>query len=88
MSVGKKYTGSMEHVLMKYVQDRLGELEKVDLSRVFIVHSGMEDPALLDKVREAVLAMAPFEDVQMARAGCTISNHCGPNTLGVLYCKK
>jgi len=88
MVVGKKYTGAMEPVLMKYVKDRLGDLEKVDLSRVFITHSGMTNPELVDKVREAVLAIAPFEDVQVTRAGCTVSMHCGPNTLGVLFCKK
>ena len=60
----------------------------VDLSRVFITHSGMTDPTLVDKVKDAVLAIAPFEDVQVTRAGCTVSNHCGPNTLGVLFCRK
>ena len=88
MGVGKKYTGSHEAVLMKYIKDRLSKLEEVDLSRVFITHSGMTDPALVDKVKDAVLAIAPFEDVQVTRAGCTISNHCGPNTLGVLFCRK
>ena len=88
MGVGKKYTGSHEAVLMKYIKDRLSKLEEVDLSRVFITHSGMSDPALVDKVKDAVLAIAPFEDVQVTRAGCTVSMHCGPNTLGVLFCKK
>ncbi len=88
MVVGKKYTGAMEPVLLKYVKDRLGDLEKVDLSRVFITHSGMTNPELVDKVKDAVLAIAPFEDVQVTRAGCTVSMHCGPNTLGVLFCKK
>ena len=88
MGVGKKYTGSHEAVLMKYIKDRLSKLEEVDLSRVFITHSGMTDPTLVDKVKDAVLAIAPFEDVQVTRAGCTISNHCGPNTLGLLFCRK
>ena len=88
MGVGKKYTGSHEAVLMKYIKDRLSKLEEVDLSRVFITHSGMTDPTLVDKVKDAVLAIAPFEDVQVTRAGCTISNHCGPDTLGILFCKK
>jgi len=88
MLVGKKYTGSIENVLSKYVKDRLNNLEDLDLSRVFITHSGMSDPAIIDKVKDAVLAIAPFEDVQITRAGCTVSNHCGPNTLGVLFCKK
>ena len=55
---------------------------------MFITHSGMTNPELVDKVKEAVLAIAPFEDVQVTRAGCTVSMHCGPNTLGVLFCKK
>ena len=88
MGVGKKYTGSHEAVLMKYIKDRLSKLEEVDLSRVFITHSGMTDPALVDKVKDAVLAIAPFEDVQVTRAGCTVSNHCGPNCLGILYYNK
>ena len=88
MTVGKKYTGNMGNVLMKYVSDRLVDLEAVDLSRIFITHSGMSDPALLDKVKDAVLAIAPFEDVQVTRAGCTVSMHCGPNTLGLIFCKK
>ena len=88
MLVGKKYTGSIENVLSKYVKDRLNNLEDLDLSRVFITHSGMSDPAIIDKVKDAVLAIAPFEDVQITRAGCTVSNHRGPNTLGVLFCKK
>lgn len=88
MGVGKKYTGSHEAVLMKYIKDRLSKLEEVDLSRVFITHSGMTDPTLVDKVKDAVLAIAPFEDVQVTRAGCTVSNHCGPNTLGLLFCRK
>ena len=88
MGVGKKYTGSQEKVLLKYVGYRLLHLEDVDLSRVFITHSGMDDPALVDKVKDAVLAAAPFEEVLVTRAGCTISNHCGPNTLGVLFCRK
>ena len=88
MVVGKKYTGNMENVLMKYVKDRLANLEDVDLSRVFITHSGMTDPTLVDKVTDAVLSIAPFENVHHTRAGCTVSMHCGPNTLGVLFCKK
>ena len=88
MGVGKKYTGSHEAVLMKYIKDRLSKLEEVDLSRVFITHSGMTDPTLVDKAKDAVLAIAPFEDVQVTRAGCTVSNHCGPNTLGLLFCRK
>ncbi len=88
IQVGKKYTGSLESVIMKYIGDKLSRLEDVDLSRVFITHSGLTDPLLLDKIKDAVLAIAPFEDVLVCRANCTVSNHCGPNTVGVIFCKK
>ena len=36
-------------------------------------------------VKEAVEAHSPFETVYETTAGCTISCHCGPGTLGVLF---
>ena len=39
---------------------------------------------LVDMVREAV----PGAEVHSAKAGCTITSHCGPKTLGVLFLKK
>jgi fatty acid-binding protein DegV len=34
---------------------------------------------------DAVKAIAPEAEVHITRAGCTISSHCGRNTLGVLF---
>jgi len=31
---------------------------------------------------------SPFEEVIVSRAGCTISSHCGRNTLGILFMRK
>ena len=39
---------------------------------------------VLERV-EAVKAIAPEAEVHITRAGCTISSHCGRNTLGVLF---
>lgn len=33
----------------------------------------------------AVRSYQPFEEVLHTRAGCTVSSHCGPRTLGILY---
>lgn len=87
MGVGKKYTGSMEVVLQKYIRDRLANPEELDLSRIFITHSGI-DEKLIRHARETLLACAPFHEVLVTRAGCTVSNHCGPGTLGVLFFRK
>lgn len=87
MGVGKKYTGNMETVLQKYVRDRLANSEELNLSRIFITHSGIEEK-YVQVARETLLACAPFREVLVTQAGCTVSNHCGPGTLGILFFRK
>lgn len=87
MGVGKKYRGSMKKALSAYVADRLAEPDGIDLHRIFITHS-MTDGTLALEVAELVKELAPFEEVLVTTAGSTISNHCGPNCLGILYYNK
>ncbi len=84
MKVGAKYRGSFPRCLEHYVLDRLIAGRDADLSRAFITHSGCA-PETVRAVRELVKARAPFEEVYETRAGCTVSGHCGPGTLGVLF---
>jgi len=87
MGVGKKYRGSMEKCLTQYVRDRLAGRDDVDTGRIFITHSGVT-PDLIEKVRDEVLKHQKFEEVLITRAGSTISSHCGPGTLGILFLTK
>lgn len=87
MGVGKKYRGSFAKVLGGYVADRLQNPEDLDLTRVFVTHAGC-DEAIYKQCVEQVKAIAPFREVHVTRAGCTISSHCGRNTLGVLFIRK
>ena len=87
MSVGKKYRGKFEVVLQKYIEDRIGDASDIDLDRVFVTHAGC-DPEIYQACVEKVKALAPFKEVFVTRAGCTISSHCGRNTLGVLFVRK
>lgn len=87
MSVGKKYRGSLEKCLAAYVTDRLKDRSDLDLSRIFITHSAMPDGSC-ENVAELVKSLAPFQEVLDADAGCTVCNHCGPGTLGVLFLRK
>ncbi len=87
MGVGKKYRGDMEKSIMQYVRGRLENQENVDCGRIFVTHSGV--PAdILEKVKALVKELHPFEEVIETKAGCTISSHCGPNCLGVLFFRK
>jgi len=52
--------------------------------RVFLTHSGC-DQAVIDAVKEQLEALNYFEEILITRAGCVITSHCGPGTLGVLF---
>lgn len=84
MVVSKKYRGSFEKVLREYVADHLAQREDLDLSRIFVTHSGM-DEAQVQAVVEQLKSLHPFREVLVTVAGCTVSSHCGPGTLGVLF---
>ena len=87
MGVGKKYRGKFEKVLLTYVADRLADAEDICLDRVFVTHAGC-DPKVVESVAEAVKNTLPFREILVTRAGCTVSSHCGANTLGVRFIRK
>ncbi len=87
MEVGKKYRGSFKSSLEKYLKDRFEAIDLIDSKRVFITHPAV-DEELVTFIKELITSYNHFNDVHVTNAGCTISSHCGPHTLGVLYVKK
>lgn len=87
MGVGKKYRGKFGDVLKTYVAERIGDGSDIDLDRVFVTHAGCDED-IVNAVVEDVKKAAPFKEVFLTRAGCTISSHCGADTLGVLFIRK
>lgn len=87
MDVAKKYRGKYSEVLKQYVAEQIGDGSDIILDRVFVTHAGC-DPQLVDEIVALVKKLAPFKEVFMTRAGCTVSSHCGANTLGVLFIRK
>ncbi|NLI53145.1 MAG: DegV family protein [Clostridiales bacterium] len=88
MVVGKKYMGKLAPSLMKYVDDQLKDRTDLVLERVFVTHSGMDDPSIIDRVVARIRELQPFREIFVTQASCTISAHSGPNTLGVLFLTK
>lgn len=84
MIASKKYRGSIDSAILKYVADLEEELAKAKKDRIFITHSGC-DKELIAKVREKLEALNRFDEILVTRAGSVISSHCGPGTLGVLF---
>lgn len=87
MMVGKKYRGRFDACLESYVNDRLSGRGDIVYERVFITHP-MCTSETVAKVRETIGRLAPFQHIIETNAGCTVSNHCGPNTLGILFIRK
>ena len=85
MGVGKKYRGAYQKCLLQYVKERLEGRNDIDLHRIFITESSGFTPEEVAEVEAAVRGYQPFEEVLHTRAGCTVSSHCGPRTLGILY---
>ena len=87
MSVGKKYRGNYSKCLANYVKERLEGREDIDWDTLFVTKTVVSDDNY-DAVMEAVSTYGHFEQIHETTAGCTISCHCGPGTLGILFVRK
>lgn len=87
MSVVKKYRGNFEKCLPMYVKDRLDGRDDLSDETLFITRTPVSEES--DKaVAKAVDQYGKFKNVYVTEAGCTVSCHCGPGTLGVLFVRK
>lgn len=85
--VCKKYRGAMGKVYRQYITERLASKTVVE-DHAFITHSGEVSEDTLRELTELVRELAPFKEVFITQAGCTVSSHCGPGTLGVLFLRQ
>ena len=88
MSVVKKYRGNYAKCLASYVKDRLaGREDALEHDHLFVTKTPVTDDcyaAVMDVVKENNY----FDRIHETNAGCTVSCHCGPGTLGVLFVRK
>ena len=87
MAVVKKYRGNYAKCLATYVKDRLADREDVDKKTLFVTRTPVTDECL-NAVKDAVAQYNDFGTTYWNEAGCTVSCHCGPGTLGVLFVRK
>lgn len=88
MGSGKKYRGNIDRVILNYVDDKLRDRDDIDFKRIFITHTKC-NPETVEQVKAKIRELCPqFEEIIETFAGCTITSHCGPNTLGVLFIRK
>ena len=87
MGVVKKYRGSFAKCLSSYVKERLANRDDLDRDYLFVTCTPVSDECI-QTVESAVKECAEFKNIYWTNAGCTISCHCGPGTLGVLFVRK
>lgn len=87
MTVVKKYRGSFAKCLASYVTERLSGREDIDPAHLFITQATVADDCKA-AVAEAVAKNSAFTNIYETTTGCTVSCHCGPGTLGILFVRK
>ena len=83
MSPGKKYMGKQLGCVESYCKDTLAQFNNPDLSLVFLTHS-MATPDMVEAAKKQ-LEERGFKRIIVTTAGATITSHCGPKCLGILY---
>ncbi len=83
MGPGKKYNGKQVGCVADYCRDTLAQFNNPDLSIGFLTHSGATEDMI--QVAYDALKERGFKRIIITTAGATISSHCGPKCLGILY---
>ncbi|MBO7711348.1 MAG: DegV family protein [Lachnospiraceae bacterium] len=88
MEPRKKYRGSIQRAMRSYAEDRLKGRSDIDTRRIFLTHTRC-DRETIEYVRSLIRELQPeTEEILETTAGATITTHCGPETLGVLFVRK
>ena len=85
MGVGEKYRGAIDDVMVRYVEQMLRQnAGKIKTNRCFVTHTRCR-PETVETVMETARRAGIFEEILETDAGCVITSHCGPGTLGILF---
>ena len=84
LGVYKKYRGGINAVYKQYITERLAG-KSIRPGHIFLTESGEIDPAVIAELEALIRSLVDVREIHHTRAGCTVSSHCGPKTLGVLF---
>ena len=83
MAPAKRYFGRKTQVIAAYCRDTLEQFANPDLSVAFVTHT-LATPEMVAVAIDA-LRERGFKTIYETTAGATITSHCGPQTLGILF---
>lgn len=79
----EKIRGRREKVLKLMLNKVLKDKSIIDGARIFITHTMSEKEA--EYLKKELKNNLDVKNVLISEAGCVISSHCGPETIGILY---
>lgn len=88
LSVTSKPRGLYKKALDEQIKLFIHDLKRIDLSCVFITHSGGQGFDGDQYIYHALNSYVPEGNLHITRAGAVVSSHCGPGTIGILYLLK
>lgn len=86
MILAQKLRGKRDKALETMLNNVLKDKDNISPERIMVTHSmGSEDAKFL---KEQLQKLTDAKEILITEAGCVISSHCGPNTVGILYIQK
>lgn len=86
MTPAYKVRGKKEKAIEQMLSNAISKKELMDLDVIIVVHSFTEDEAIM--MQQYLQENTRAKKVILSTAGCVISSHCGPQTIGLMYTKK
>ena len=84
IGVASKPMGRYRRCVAKYCENIKNGITNPDKKRCFVTHTQMDD-GITEQEIETVKSWGIFDEVLETTAGCTVTTHCGANTIGILY---
>ena len=88
LKVTKKYRGSIDRVYLKYLSEKIDILNIDTTHDIFLTHSGEIDKKMIENLKNFICDVLKTDNVFIVEAGCTVTSHCGPKTLGIGFVKR
>ena len=83
MQLTRKYRGIYSKVCENYVLETERLSKKPDLNYCVVAHTPIDENIL--KSTKDKLTEFGFKNVIIAKAGATVTSHCGANTIGIMF---
>lgn len=84
MGIAAKPMGRYKRCVDKYAEMVKNSCTSPDKTRCFVTHTKMDD-GIAEQVIATVKSWGIFDEILETTAGCTVTTHCGANTIGILF---